>query len=126
MSHPSPRPDFFTLRDRAASFDRGLPVTSAILTRDAETGEIPAAKVRQVAHCCVRFNETLDAARSDPLDVARVGMKIPEFGDGSPTSAPWPETCPNPQCRPARHAVRSELPEGGIIQMVAPAILPEG
>lgn len=125
LSHPLSSPDLSPLRGRAASFDHGLPVTSAILTRDPETGESPPSRVRQVAHCCARFNEARDAAKSDPRDVVRAEMKAPDFGDRSLINPLWPETWQDPQHRPARRAFRSELPPGRIIQMVATTIFPE-
>ncbi|MYK30294.1 MAG: hypothetical protein F4051_00805 [Boseongicola sp. SB0670_bin_30] len=100
-------------------------VTSAIRTRDPETGESPASKVRQVAHCRARFTEVRDAAKSDLRDILRVEMKAPDFGDSSPINPLQPETCQDPQHRLARRAVRSELPPGCIILMVATAIYPE-
>ncbi|MDE0345094.1 MAG: hypothetical protein OXI66_04825 [Boseongicola sp.] len=125
MSCPSSSPDPCPLRDRAASLDGGLPVSSAILSRDPETGEYPASREFQEAHCLAHFCNSLNATSVDPQGVARIEMCLQDFGDRSRYYLLWPEMYRGPQHRPVRHAIRSDLPEDCMIQVVATAILPE-
>ena len=100
--------------------------TRAFLSRDSEAGECPASKERQLALCFVRFGNILEAAIADSLDVVRFEMYLRNFDAWPPNNPHWSERIPDPQCRPTRHATRSEPPEGSSIQMVATAISTEG
>ena len=124
-SHPMSGPEPIPPRDHAASLDGGLPVSSAILSRDPETGEYPASREFQEAHCLAHFCNSLNATSVDPQGVARTEMCLQDFGDRSRYYLLWPEMYRGPQHRPARHAIRSDLPENCMVQVVATAILPE-
>lgn len=126
MSHLSSSPVLAPLRDRAAFLERGLSVTSAISDPDPGTGKCLASKARQAAYGRAHLSNALDDANADPQDDVRVEMNLREFGDRPSIDPPWPGTCPSPQIRPARHAIRPEPPEGRICHLVATAILPEG
>lgn len=115
--HDNPTPD--------ATIHRGLLITSAILSRYPAAGECQASNERQAASCFAHFSQILDAANADPQDVVRVKMFLRHFSDRPLINPHWLKMNPDPQHRPARHAIHSELSEDCIIQMAAAAVLPE-
>ena len=111
---------------RGTAILRDLQDSSAILSRDHEMGECPVSTERQVVPRLAHFSKILDATKARSQDVVRVQMFLRDCGAWLLINPRWWERFPNPTCRPTRHAIRSELPEGRIIQLVATANLEEG
>lgn len=97
--------------------------SSAINGKDPESGEYPDAVERQVALAFTNMRMLLEAAGGDVGDIAHVSVFLRDRADRRHVDAVWLEMFPDPDDRPARHALELGREGKALIQLEIIAVL---
>ena len=100
--------------------------TSGIGGKDPETGEMPPDASAQVVNCFENLKKVLEAGGLGMGDVVKVTVYIADETHRAAVNAPWLHHYPDPERRPARHALVMPLRGGMLVQIEALAVATEG
>ena len=109
-----------------AAILRGLLVTSSILGKRLDSDEYPADRGEQTALVFRYLEAILDEAGATSQDVIKLDLYFADKADRALANEHWLRLWPDPAHRPARQAHQAVLPDGGCLQIVAMAVLPQG
>jgi enamine deaminase RidA (YjgF/YER057c/UK114 family) len=90
--------------------------SGAITGRDPQAGEMPADLDTQCANMFRHVREIVAAAGAGVGDIAKMTVWLRDFRDREALNREWAAMFPDPQSRPARHAVAATLDGGTLIQ----------
>lgn len=96
--------------------------TSGIGGRNAETGEMPSDAETQAANCFENLKKVLAAGGLGMEHVVKVTVYVADEAYRSAVNTPWLRHYPDPQRRPARHALVMPLRGGMLVQIEALAV----
>ena len=96
--------------------------TSGIGGKNADTGEMPPDAGTQAANCFENLKRVLAAGGLDLGDVVKVTVYIADEAHRAAVNAPWLQHYPDPEHRPARHALVMPLRGGMLVQIEALAV----
>lgn len=96
--------------------------TSGIGGKNPESGDMPATAEAQAANCFRNLAVVLRAAGLTLQDVVKVTVYVSDETHRSAVNAPWLQHFPDPQRRPARHALVMPLRGGMLVQVEALAV----
>ncbi len=103
----------------------GMVFSSAIFGEDPETGEIPPDPARQAELVFQHVRTILEQAGAGPEAIARMTIYLQDDAHRPLVNEQWLRMFPDPDDRPARHAVRTDLRRGMLIQCDFIAVLPD-
>lgn len=107
-----------------AAIHRGMMATSSILGKAPGADTYPADIETQARLCFGYLKDILSAAGATLQDVLSVELYMADKADRDIVNNFWLECWPDPQSRPARNALVSELPAGCKLQLKALVVLP--
>jgi 2-iminobutanoate/2-iminopropanoate deaminase len=96
--------------------------TSGIGGKNADTGEMPSSAEAQAANCFENLGRVLAAGGLGLGDVVLVTVYIADESHRAAVNGPWLQHYPNPEHRPARHALVVPLRGGMLVQLEALAV----
>lgn len=96
--------------------------SSAIMGTDPATGSTPADGESQVRLAFANVRKFLDAAEVTPEDVVRMTVLLADMGLRTYVNEEWLSLFPDPESRPARHAVNQKLNGDMLIQLEVIAV----
>lgn len=99
--------------------------TSGVQGKDPETGELPDDTASQVRFAFSNMVALLREGGAGPEDVAKVTVFLKDRQDRKLVNPVWTELFPDPEDRPARHAIELDLAGGMRVQLEVIAVLPE-
>ena len=97
-------------------------VTSRIMGKNPETGEMPSDPDAQAALCFSNMKRVLDAAGMDWGDVVKLTVYLVDDAYRTSVNKPWHEIYPDPKHRPTRDSLVMPLRGGRLVQIEAWAI----
>ena len=97
--------------------------TSAVSGKDPSTGELPTDIEAQVRNTFANLRAVLSAAGSGMDDVVKFSVTIKDNAVRDAVNVEWNAAFPDPNDRPARHIVVSDLQHGMQIQIEAMAVV---
>jgi 2-iminobutanoate/2-iminopropanoate deaminase len=97
--------------------------SSGIMGRDPATGELPADADQQAQLAFKNLRTMLELAGSSPDDIGHMTVFLKDLSYRDAVNKPWNEMFPDPEDRPARHAVQADLPGGMLVQLEIIAVL---
>ncbi len=97
--------------------------TSAIPGQDPATGEVPADPERQVVLAFENLRRVLEAAGGTTDDIAKLTVFLSDLSHRQWVNREWLKMFPNEHDRPVRHAIKSDLPGGMVVQLECIAVL---
>ncbi|WP_341957975.1 RidA family protein [Pseudomonas sp. RC10] len=108
FSHTNPIP---------AACRRGpLLMTGVINGNDPKTGDLPEDLETQCQHMFSHINAILQAAGALPDDMVKMTVWMQDRDQRGPLNAQWLSLFPDPDNRPARHAIQAATPSKFLIQ----------
>jgi 2-iminobutanoate/2-iminopropanoate deaminase len=116
FSHTNPVP--------AASRIGPFVFSGAVTGRDPATGEIPAALDAQCANMFRQVREIVEAAGGGTGDIAKMTVWLADLHDRAALNREWLAMFPDPDDRPARHAVAASFGGSTLVQCDFIAVLP--
>jgi 2-iminobutanoate/2-iminopropanoate deaminase len=96
--------------------------SSAIMGGDPATGEIPDDGETQVKFAFENLLSFLDAAEVRPEDVIRLTIHLSEPSLRPAIDVEWEKIFPDPESRPARHAMNLTLNRNMLVQLEVVAV----
>lgn len=96
--------------------------TSGIGGKDRRTGDMPATAEAQAANCFSNLTAVLEAAGLTLQDVVKLTVYVSDETHRSAVNDPWLKHFPDPEHRPARHALVMPLRGGMLVQVEALAV----
>jgi len=99
--------------------------TSGIGGKNSETGELPADADSQAVNCFENLKKVLAAGGMGMGDVVKVTVYVSDEAHRAAVNTPWLHHYPDPQRRPARHAMVMPLRGGMLVQIEALAVASE-
>ena len=96
--------------------------SGATMGRDPTTGELGATPERQAELAFQNTRTLLDMAGFTPDDVAHMFVWFKDHRYRDAVNKPWVEMFPDPDSRPARHALIADLPGDMAIQLEITAV----
>ncbi|WP_306207111.1 RidA family protein [Actinoplanes sp. RD1] len=90
--------------------------SGAITGRDPHTRELPAGLDAQCAHVFRHVRAIIEAAGGTVDDIAKLTFWLRDHHDRDALNREWLAMFPDPDSRPARHAVAATLAGGTLIQ----------
>jgi 2-iminobutanoate/2-iminopropanoate deaminase len=99
--------------------------TSGIGGKDAATGEMPPDAATQAANCFANLKKVLEAGGLGLGDVVKITVYVTDEAHRAEVNAPWFHHYPDPEHRPARHALVMPLRGGMLVQIEALAVSTE-
>jgi 2-iminobutanoate/2-iminopropanoate deaminase len=115
FSHANPVP--------AASRIGNLVVSGAITGRDGATGVMPTDMDSQVVNLFAHVREIVEAAGGTTADILKMTIWLREFRDRDAINREWLAMFPDPEDRPARHALAAEFDGDMLVQCDFLAVL---
>jgi 2-iminobutanoate/2-iminopropanoate deaminase len=97
--------------------------SSGIMGRDPATGELPADAYKQAELAFQNMRTMLDIAGASTDDIGHMTVMLADLSYRDAVNKPWVEMFPDPEDRPARHAVKADLPGGLLVQLEIIAVL---
>lgn len=97
--------------------------SSGISGKDPATGLLPASAEEQVRHAFQNMRALVEAGAGALQDIVRVTVFLKDGSLRPLVNGPWTELFPDPEDRPARHAVLAELQGGMLIQLEVVAVV---
>jgi enamine deaminase RidA (YjgF/YER057c/UK114 family) len=101
----------------------GMLFTSAIFGEDPATGEIPPDPARQAELVFSHVRTILEQAGAGPEAIARMSVYLADDAHREHVNREWLKMFPDEHDRPARHAVRTDLRRGMLVQVDFIAVL---
>ena len=98
-------------------------LSGAITGRDGATGAMPVDLDSQVVNMFGHVREIVEAAGGSTDDIIKMTIFLREFRDRIAVNREWETMFPDPQNRPARHAIAAELDGDMRVQCDFTAIL---
>ena len=99
--------------------------SGAITGRDGSTGVMPADMDTQCVNLFAHVREIVEAAGGTTDDIIKMTVWLREFRDRVALNREWEALFPDPNNRPARHAIAAELDGDMQVQCDFVAILDE-
>ncbi len=96
--------------------------TSGIGGKDPDSGEMPPGAEAQAMNCFENLRRVLAAGGLGLGDVVKVTVYVADEAHRAAVNAPWLKHFPDPQRRPARHALVMPLRGGMLVQIEALAV----
>jgi 2-iminobutanoate/2-iminopropanoate deaminase len=96
-----------------------LVMTSGIQGKSRETGEMGTGIAEQTRLAFENLAAAFEAAGGSVDDIAHVTVFMVSRGEREVLNKYWEEWFPDPESRPARHAIEMPLPGGMLIQLEA-------
>jgi 2-iminobutanoate/2-iminopropanoate deaminase len=93
-----------------------LLVSSGVLGQDPATGEIPVDVGEQVVHVFANVRRILAAGGADVGDVAKLTFFVRDRSARAAIDEQWLAMFPDPDSRPARHTLTTDLPPAFHVQ----------
>ena len=118
ISHKAPIP--------SAALVGNLLMSSAISGKDPETGEHGADAATQVKHAFATMRSLVEAAGGTTADIAKVTVFLRDRADRAYVDEEWLAMFPDPDDRPARHAVALEREGKSLVQIEVVALIGAG
>lgn len=100
--------------------------SSAINGKDPATGKYPDDPREQARLAFENMATLVRAAGGDVADIARLTVFLQDREDKKYVDEQWLAMFPDPEDRPARHAVTAERSGGALFQLEVVAVLPSG
>ena len=97
--------------------------SSGISTADPETGERPDDLDKQAENMFKNMAKFMDLAGGTVDDIIFVMLLLKDRGVRDHIDKAWEETFPDPDSRPARHALQTELGGGAQMQALITAVV---
>ena len=97
--------------------------SSGISTADPETGERPDDLDKQAENMFKNMAKFMDLAGGTVEDIIFVMLLLKDRGVRDHIDKAWQETFPDPDSRPARHALQTELGGGAQTQALITAVV---
>lgn len=97
--------------------------TSAVSGKDPVSGELPSDPEQQVRNTFANLQAVLQAGGASMDDVVKFSITIKHNAVRDAINTHWLATFPNPEDRPARHIVVSDLQHGMELQIEALAFI---
>jgi 2-iminobutanoate/2-iminopropanoate deaminase len=97
--------------------------SSAIPGQDPATGQVPDDPERQVVLAVENTRRILEAGGATTADVAKMTVYLQDLSHRQWVNREWLKMFPDEHDRPVRHAVKSDLPGGMLIQLEIIAVL---
>jgi len=98
--------------------------SSAIMGADPATGDIPDDGAEQVRYAFVNLRRFLEAAGVSGDDVVRLTIHLAEPSLRDAINVEWEAMFPDPESRPARHAMNLPLNRNMLVQLEVVAVAP--
>ncbi|UFH51205.1 RidA family protein [Pseudomonas sp. KNUC1026] len=100
-----------------AACRRGPLLMSGVINgNDPETGELPPDLDTQCQHVFAHVRAILAAAGATPEDLVKMTVWLQDREQRAPLNAQWLILFPDPDSRPARHALQAATPSKFLIQ----------
>ncbi|GGK75771.1 RidA family protein [Mangrovihabitans endophyticus] len=115
FSHVNPVP--------AASRIGPFVFSGAITGRDPHTGEMPADVETQCANMFRHVRDIVEAAGGGTADIAKMTVWLRDRGDRAALNREWEAMFPDPDDRPARHALAADFDGRTLVQCDFVAVL---
>lgn len=96
--------------------------SSGIMGTDPATGKVPDNGDEQVRFAFANLRKFLAAADVTPEDVVRVTVLLQDPGLRGTINEEWEKLFPDPESRPARHAMNIQLNGSMLVQLEAVAV----
>lgn len=96
--------------------------TSGIGGKNPETDLLPADADTQAVNCFENLQKVLAAGGMDMRDVVKITVYVSDDTHRAAVNKPWLQHYPDPQRRPARHALVMPLRGGMLVQIEALAV----
>jgi 2-iminobutanoate/2-iminopropanoate deaminase len=109
----------------AARIDRFV-FSGAITGRDAETKEMPKDLDTQCVNLFAHVRQIVEAAGGSTDDIVKMTVWLSDFRARDALNREWEAMFPDPQNRPARHAIAAQFDGDMQVQCDLIAILPAG
>ena len=97
--------------------------SSAIPGQDPATGEVPDDPEQQVVLAFENARRILAAGGASTDDVARMTVYLQDLSHRQWVNREWLKMFPNEHDRPVRHAIKSDLPGGMLVQLEIIAVV---
>lgn len=97
--------------------------SSGIMGRDPETGSLPSEPERQAEFVFRNLSAMMEDAGGTTDDIAHVTVFIKDDSIREHVNREWLGMFPREDDRPARHAIRHDLPGGMLVQLEITAVL---
>lgn len=108
FSHANPVP--------AAARIGSMIFSGAITGRDPETKVMPKDLDSQCANLFVHVHQIIDAAGATTDDIVKMTVWLSDFRDRDALNREWVAMFPDPQNRPARHAIAAQFDGDMLVQ----------
>jgi 2-iminobutanoate/2-iminopropanoate deaminase len=97
--------------------------SSAIPGQDPATGELPADPEQQVVFAFENVRRVMAAGGGTTDDIAKMTVFLQDLSHRQWVNREWLKMFPDEHDRPVRHAVKSDLPGGMVVQLEILAVL---
>jgi 2-iminobutanoate/2-iminopropanoate deaminase len=97
--------------------------TGSIPGRDPATNTIPDDADRQIVLAFENMRRIMELAGGSTDDIAKVVVNLKDLALREIVNREWVKMFPDPESRPARHAVRADIPGNMVIQMEMTAVI---
>ncbi len=118
FSHANPLP--------AASRIGPFVFSGAITGRDSHSGQLPPDLDSQCANIFQYIRQVVAAAGGTTGDIVKMTVWLREYRDRDALNREWEAMFPDPDSRPARHALAADLDGDMLIQCDFIAVLDDG
>jgi 2-iminobutanoate/2-iminopropanoate deaminase len=103
-----------------------LLMSSAIGGKDPETGEQPPDAATQVRNAFATMRRLVEGAGGTTADIVKVTVFLRDRADRTYVDEEWLAMFPDPEDRPARHAVALEREGKALVQLEIVAVIGGG
>lgn len=107
----------------AASRVGNMMATGVINGTDPQTGELGADLESQCAHMFTHVRNIVEAAGGTPKDILKMTVWMQDRSQRSALNTEWLKMFPDPESRPARHAIQNPVPSKFLIQCDVLAVI---
>lgn len=97
--------------------------SSGIMGKNPETGTLPTDPESQARFAFQNMKTMMENAGGTTDDIGHVTVFMKDRSVREHVNKPWLEMFPDPEDRPARHAVVLDLPAGMLVQLEIIAVL---
>lgn len=97
--------------------------SSAIMGKDPETGRLGDGPDEQAKFCFENLRRVLEIGGATPDNVTHITVYLTDHEYRQAVNKPWLEMFPDEHDRPARHAVKADLPQGYLLQIEIIAVI---
>jgi 2-iminobutanoate/2-iminopropanoate deaminase len=97
--------------------------SSGISGKDPRSGTLPASAEEQVRHAFQNLRTLVEAGGGALQDIVRITVFLKDGSLRPLVNGPWTELFPDPEDRPARHAVLADLQGDMLIQLEVVAVV---